>query len=101
MKRFNHLNSIALVTVLTMISLMVFSCRNGRSNDSNTNATVNTKIDHDVDSVIYVATMNHDEERMLHLIDSFQNAGRMNTMWADMLRARFYTNSEKHAEASK
>ena len=101
MKRLNHLNSIVLVTVLTMISLMVFSCRNGRGNDSNTNATVNTKIDHDVDSVIYVATMNHDEERTLHLIDSFQNAGRMNTMWADMLRARFYTNSEKHAEASK
>ena len=101
MKRLNHLNSIALVTVLTMIFLAVSSCRNGRSNDSNINSAVNTKLDHDVDSVIYMSTMNRDEERTLQLIDSFLNAGRMNSMWADALRASLYTSCDKHAEASK
>jgi serine phosphatase RsbU (regulator of sigma subunit) len=65
------------------------------------NASANTKLDHDVDSIIYASTIKGDEERTLHLIDSFLNAGRMNSMWADMLRSRLYVACDKHADASE
>jgi serine phosphatase RsbU (regulator of sigma subunit) len=65
------------------------------------NASANTKLDHDVDSIIYASTIKGDEERTLHLIDSFLNAGRMNSMSADMLRSRLYVACDKHADASE
>ena len=101
MKRINNLNSLALVTVLAIVLMTVSSCRHSRSNDSSVNASANTKLDHDVDSIIYASTIKGDEERTLHLIDSFLNAGRMNSMWADMLRARLYVACDKHADASE
>ena len=101
MKRINNLNSLALVTVLAIVLMTASSCRHSRSNDSNVNASANTKLDHDVDSIIYASTIKGDEERTLHLIDSFLNAGRMNSMWADMLRARLYVACDKHADASE
>ena len=101
MKRINNLNSLALVTVLAIVLMTVSSCRHSRSNDSSVNASANTKLDHDVDSIIYASTIKGDEERTLHLIDSFQNAGRMNSMWADMLRSRLYVACDKHADASE
>ena len=101
MKRINNLNSLALVTVLAIVLMTVSSCRHSRSNDSSVNASANTKLDHDVDSIIYASTIKGDEERTLHLIDSFLNAGRMNSMWADMLRSRLYVACDKHADASE
>ena len=101
MKRINNLNSLALVTVLAIVLMTVSSCRHSRSNDSSVNASANTKLDHDVDSIIYASTIKGDEKRTLHLIDSFLNAGRMNSMWADMLRARLYVACDKHADASE
>ncbi len=101
MNRINNLNSLALVTVLAIVLMTVSSCRHSRSNDSSVNASANTKLDHDVDSIIYASTIKGDEERTLHLIDSFLNAGRMNSMWADMLRARLYVACDKHADASE
>ena len=101
MKRINNLNSLALVTVLAIVLMTVSSCRHSRSNDSSVNASANTKLDYDVDSIIYASTIKGDEERTLHLIDSFLNAGRMNSMWADMLRSRLYVACDKHADASE
>ena len=101
MKRINNLNSLALVTVLAIVLMTASSCRHSRSNDSSVNASANTKLDHDVDSIIYASTIKGDEERTLHLIDSFLNAGRMNSMWADMLRSRLYVACDKHADASE
>lgn len=101
MKRINNLNSLALVTVLAIVLMTVSSCRHSRSNDSSVNASANTKLDHDVDSIIYASTIKGDEKRTLHLIDSFLNAGRMNSMWADMLRSRLYVACDKHADASE
>ena len=101
MKRINNLNSLALVTVLAIVLMTVSSCRHSRSNDSSVNASANTKLDHDVDSIIYASTIKGDEERTLHLIDSFLNAGRMNSMWANMLRSRLYVACDKHADASE
>ena len=101
MKRINNLNSLALVTVLAIVLMTASSCRHSRSNDSSVNASANTKLDHDVDSIIYASTIKGDEKRTLHLIDSFQNAGRMNSMWADMLRSRLYVACDKHADASE
>ena len=101
MKRINNLNSLALVTVLAIVLMTASSCRHSRSNDSSVNASANTKLDHDVDSIIYASTIKGDEERTLHLIDSFLNAGRRNSMWADMLRSRLYVACDKHADASE
>ena len=88
MKQVSHLNPIVLTIMLAMVLLSASSCRNGRSSEGNDNTAVNTKLDHDVDSIIYMSTTKLDEGHTLHLIDSFQNAGRLNPMWADALRAR-------------
>ena len=100
MKQVNYLTSLSLAAVLVIILLTASSCRHS-SSESNGQTSANTTIDHDVDSIIFVSNMKRDEGRTLQLIDSFLNAGRMNSIWADVLRARLYVSCDKHAEAAE